>query len=415
MNRIWLVFKHELYLVLARPFFWLAVIGLPLLSFFTFRVAADLGQGRSNNDVLTNFVAGAPSQAAEGYVDASGLLQALPDPVLAERLVAYPDEAAALQALHAGKISAYYLIPANVVERGFVTYVRTDFSLAIFDPQGSALEQVLQFNLLGGNATLDQAIRAPLVLEEIDLSPELRPQAGGELAQTLPLAICAAFYITFTTTAGLLFGSLYREKDNDLLELLLAAINSRQLLVGKVLAQGLLSLFQTLLWFGMGNLLLAFSGGRLGSSGIGLPAGLEIPPALLGWGIVFFLLGYACYACLIASLGALGSYLREAYQIVLLCMAPIFAPLLLVSVLTQAPNSPLAVGLSLFPLTAPAAMLTRLAVADVPLWQLLLAAGLLLASSVLTLQIAARLFRAQALLAGQPAGVKALAKALLDR
>jgi ABC-2 type transport system permease protein len=58
-----------------------------------------------------------------------------------------------------------------------------------------------------------------------------------------------------------------------------------------------------------------------------------------------------------------------------------------------APNGPIAVGLSLFPLSAPLALLLRYAAAPVPIWQVLLAMALLAASVVGALWLASRVFR----------------------
>ncbi|NIN63316.1 MAG: ABC transporter permease, partial [Anaerolineae bacterium] len=44
----------------------------------------------------------------------------------------------------------------------------------------------------------------------------------------------------------------------------------------------------------------------------------------LAWGLVFFLLGYALYASLMAGAGALVPKLKEATQATWVVMAPIF-------------------------------------------------------------------------------------------
>jgi ABC-2 type transport system permease protein len=66
--------------------------------------------------------------------------------------------------------------------------------------------------------------------------------------------------------------------------------------------------------------------------------------------------------------------------------------------LTQDPNGSLAVGLSLFPLTAPTSMMARLAAGNVPFWQPILALIGLAITTYLVVLLAARLFRADTLL-----------------
>ena len=57
------------------------------------------------------------------------------------------------------------------------------------------------------------------------------------------------------------------------------------------------------------------------------------------------------------------------------------------------PNSPLAIGLSLFPLTAPVTLPLRAAFTTVPIWQILTSIGLLIACALGALWIAGRAFR----------------------
>lgn len=66
-----------------------------------------------------------------------------------------------------------------------------------------------------------------------------------------------------------------------------------------------------------------------------------------------------------------------------------FGPMLI-----ESPDSPLVLALSLFPLSSPATMVTRLAVQTVPLWQLGLSLALLAGTTYVVVVLAARFFRA---------------------
>jgi ABC-2 type transport system permease protein len=67
------------------------------------------------------------------------------------------------------------------------------------------------------------------------------------------------------------------------------------------------------------------------------------------------------------------------------------------------------VVLSLFPFSAPSAMVTRLAVAQVPLWQILVSLGGLALTAYLFLSISARFFRSSTLLSYDSFNLKRLA------
>jgi ABC-2 type transport system permease protein len=63
-----------------------------------------------------------------------------------------------------------------------------------------------------------------------------------------------------------------------------------------------------------------------------------------------------------------------------------------------APNSAAAVGMSIFPLTAPVAMAARLVIVTVPAWQILVGLVGLTAATYFLVALSARFFRADTLL-----------------
>ena len=94
---------------------------------------------------------------------------------------------------------------------------------------------------------------------------------------------------------------------------------------------------------------------------------------------------------------------------------PMIVPLMFISNLISDSNGGLSVFLSLFPLTSPVAMMTRLSAGTVPLWQLVAAVVLLAGLIVLAVRSVAGLFRAQTLLSGQAFSMKLFLRALAGR
>jgi ABC-2 type transport system permease protein len=87
-------------------------------------------------------------------------------------------------------------------------------------------------------------------------------------------------------------------------------------------------------------------------------------------------------------------------------------PLWLNNVFMQEPNGDLATFLSLFPLTAPLAMVTRLAAGGVPLWQPIAGVLALAATAYGFVLLSARLFRADTLLSSASLSWKRIVKEL---
>jgi ABC-2 type transport system permease protein len=397
MNKTWLVLKHELITVLSRPSFLFAIFGIPVIGATVFFVAGQLQKGNAAQNILTQLISSPPTVQTEGYIDQSGIIKTIPDTVQAGLLVPFQDEAASKQALENGEISAYYIIPADYIQTGKIIYIRPDFNPLSSSSQSDLMEWILTVNLLGGDTQIATLVNGPIQTNKLPLSPEPQRDANNLLTYFLPYAVLLIFYIIILSAASLLLNSVAKEKENRVMEILMMSVTPRELLTGKIVGLGLIGLLQVVAWVGTGRILLARSG-----TTFNLPIAFQLPTSFLVWGLLFFVLGYAVYASLMAGLGALVPNLREASQATILVIFPLIIPMFLNSVLINEPNSIISIVLSLFPLTSPVAMMTRLAAGGVPLWQTILAAVLLAITAVLVVRAVARMFRAQTILSGQP-------------
>jgi ABC-2 type transport system permease protein len=98
-------------------------------------------------------------------------------------------------------------------------------------------------------------------------------------------------------------------------------------------------------------------------------------------------------AGLMAAVGAMVTEGREAQQMATIFTLPLFVPLWFVGPLMTNPNSPLVVGMSLFPLTSPMTMPLRAAFTTVPTWQLVTSLAILYLCAAGALILAGRAFR----------------------
>lgn len=411
MNKTWKVLRYELISTLSRRSFLVVAFILPLASSLLFVGVAALN--RSSPETLTSVIGTLPqqggvSQEAEGYVDLSGLVQTIPETVPPGSLVAFADEAAARQALAQEQISAFYIIPADYLQRGELIYIRPDFNpLSAFD-QAGLMRWVLRVNLLGGDWQLANQATNPLQLEVtlLDAGASDRDQ-NNPLTFFLPYAVTLLYYVLILMSSSLLLNSVTKEKENRVLEILMSSASPRQLLTGKITGLGIASLIQAVIWVGTSFVIL-----RLAGRSFDIPQAFQLPLSFLVWGVIFFVLGYAVYASLMASVGALAPNLREASQATFIVIIPMVIPLMMISIIINDPNGTLATILSLFPLTAPVTMMTRLAAINVPLWQTALSAILLGVTAVWIVRTVANMFRAQTLLSGLPFSPKRLFQAL---
>jgi ABC-2 type transport system permease protein len=413
MKKILIVLRNEIVTIISRPSFWLGALGLPLVAGLIFVIVGAVNKSASASQTLSQVFTGPEEMLPEGYVDLSGIITAMPESVPAGTFIQYSDEPAARSALAEEEISAFYIVPEDYLESGVITYVRPDFNpIASSGNQSGIFTWVLEVNLLDGDWLLANLINNPLEVDEISLAPtNLQYEATSAVSWIIPYAVTLLLYMLIITSSSLLLGNISKEKENRVIEVLLTSVTPRQLLTGKILGLGILGLGQALLWLGTSYLLFNKS-----SQVFQMVAQINIPFSFLAWGIVFFLLGYAVYASLMAGLGAMAPNLREASQATFVVMIPLIIPLFFAStVFAEDPHGPIATTLSIFPLTAPVAMMSRLVSGGVPWWQPWLAAVLTLGTAIFIVRAVANMFRAQSLLTGRGFNVKVYLRALMGK
>jgi len=186
-------------------------------------------------------------------------------------------------------------------------------------------------------------------------------------------------------------------------------------MLGKIIGVGLVGLTQ----FGAWIILSIISTKILGHSASATPGGIMNALAILqtihfGKVLVcfmfYFLCGYFLYSAMFAAVGSAVDSETETQQFMFPITLPLlFTYILSVSILFKAPDSPLAVWLSIIPFTSPVAMMLRIPF-GVPDWQLALSMAVLVVTFIFTTYVAARIYRVGILMYGKKASYKELIK-----
>jgi ABC-2 type transport system permease protein len=132
-------------------------------------------------------------------------------------------------------------------------------------------------------------------------------------------------------------------------------------------------------------------------------------PVVLSGFVFYFFGGYFLYSALFAALGSAIDSEADSQQFMLPVTAPMIIAIITASSVVQNPDSPLAFWLSIFPLTAPITMMVRIPF-GVPLWEIGLSAGLLIASFFGVVALAGKIYRVGILMYGKKVSWKELYK-----
>ena len=390
MHNVFLVIKHEIASMLGKRSFWVMTFLFPILI-----LGLNVGVQIVSERAIVENVEAAKNDVSQvvGYVDPGGLIAALPEAAPAEMFRAYPGEGAAQAALQADEIARYYIVPADLVAHGELVVVDRSFKFFGNVPGREMFEYIVTYNLVGN----DDVARLLLDPTPRTARQALAPQTGadreGPLSFWVPYATMFIFFFSLTMSGSLLLQSVSKEKESRTAEVLLLSLRPRDLMLGKIVGLGVVALIQLAVWAG-GGMLLLDRGGQLWG-GVGSVA---LPPGFVAWLLLYFLFGYATYASAMGAIGVLAPTAREGAQFTFLVLLPLMIPLWLNTVFVEQPHGDLATALSLFPLTAPLAMITRLVGGGVPFWQPVVGLLGLAVTAYLFVLLAARLFRADTLL-----------------
>lgn len=408
MNKVRAVFIHEFLTVLRSRSFLLTLFLIPLAGFATILIISNLKKDNQGTPLI-NIIAPSPEPKPLGLIDQSGIIQTIPES-FSNLVTDFPDLASAQAALANEVISGYYVIRPDYLTSGQVDYYRSDFNPIGGGSDSYVLRTLLEENLLQADPQRLKLFQQPVKLETHFASTAPQRDPDSALTFFLPYAVTMLFYLLILGSSSTMLNSITNEKQNRVMEILLTSMTPLQMLTGKIIALGLIGLLQTAFWSGSAFMLY-----RLSGQTFQLPIEFSLPVSLLAWGLLYFVLGYAIYASLMAGVGAMVPNLREGSQATFMVIIPLMIPLFFINTLISAPNGSISLFLSLFPLTAPIAMLTRLAATQVPFWQPALAAVLQVGTAALVVRAIAGLFRAQTLLSGQAFKMKLFFRALLGK
>ncbi len=400
MQKTVLIGRREFRQKVRTRSFWLTSIGVPLVMLIIWAVSGDLG-GSSPEKPTALESADRPEQSI-GYVDQADLIRTITDPIPNDLFQPFSDVRQAEVALERGDIDAYYVILPDYRQTGNVQ--RVSPRLVVNPSDVRWFNRLLEANLLPeADPNFVDRLRRPFYEtgpEFVNVTTEGQTEGRGN--QMLSFVVTIAILVPLFTGGGYLFQSLTQEKSSRVMEILLVSVRPRQLLTGKLLGLSVLTLVQYGTWVVAGLIILIVTGQDI----VRLLAGLNLSATELVFIVPFALGGFLLYAAMMAGIGALARDVEDGRVWLFVISLPMMIPIYLWAMIASDPNGVLAVALSLFPFSAPVAMLMRLTSTSVPAWQIAVSLGLLFITGLGVIRLIARLFHARTLLSGESLSVR---------
>jgi ABC-2 type transport system permease protein len=320
-----------------------------------------------------------------GYVDYSGLLTNASPP---NSVVAYKTEADARAALESGEIQAYYLLPEDYLKKGEITLIYVN------EPNNRIKQGFIGFLNASLLASLPeetaQAITHGTNYTLLVLSAQGdRPAATENLfALIYPLIGGILFITSMNTSSGYLMWSVVEEKESRTIEIMVTSVSPGQFMGGKILGDMAIGLTTLLVYISYVAIPVVLLGGLF-------PQFIQVD---ISWGLLALLVAelfpaFVMECSLLAAVASTVAEPSEGSAFGSFITLPIWIPSFLIIFILQNPNSPLALGLSFFPLTAPLTMAMRAVSTTIPVWQIIVSVLVTLMTAVAALWLAGRAFR----------------------
>ena len=315
-------------------------------------------------------------------------------------LVPYDDLTAALSDLRAKKVGIVFAVDADYLATGSLTTYSRDAGL--FSQQNDrqhrtqvadAIRASLLKAALSGSA-LQRAYDPAGKVTRMVLTSTGDFRASNDDTGLGPIAGSFGVFLLLTMaiffSAGFLQQATIADRQNKMIEILLSSANPEHLVLGKLLGLGGAGLLQVLIYLALIIL-----------PGTALFALFQVSLLKLALSVVFFVVGFLVFACLMTGTGMLGRTAQESAQLSMIWMLLASSPWFFIANIGAAPNGVLARTLSFFPLTSSIAMMMRLSSIDIPPLELIAVVVVDVVAIYLAFRAAAKIFRASALMYGK--------------
>jgi ABC-2 type transport system permease protein len=287
-----------------------------------------------------------------------------------------------LEALLTGTPGAYELVGLDSVDGGLQAIAQ------------AAVEQEAVSAALAGAGVDPTQLANSSALDVATLEPS---DSGSGQRLAVAFVGTILLFLSLSGYGSLVATGVVEEKQNRVVELLLATITPWQLLAGKVIGLGAVGLLQLVI-------LSAVAGVGAGAAGL-----LVLPGAAIGMFamvVLWYLLGFFLYASLYTAVGSTVSRQEELQSVVAPMIFLLLIPFVLtLNLLPSDPRNGLAAVLSYVPFFSQTVMPARYALGVAPLWEVVVSALIAVVAIAVVVRVAARIYRNSILRTGARVGL----------
>lgn len=232
-----------------------------------------------------------------------------------------------------------------------------------------------------------------------------------QVATGMVYALIILLFMGVMITGQLIATEITAEKSSRVMEILVTSVAPLTQMFGKILGMFIVGISQIALLAAVAVINIMLPHNVKAVQDMHLSLG-DIPPSLLGYAAIFYLLGFFLYSTLFAAVGSIVSRTEDLGQAIMpisfLSMAGFYIAIFGLT----SPNAPFIAAMSFVPFFTPFIMFLRIGLSDPALWQVWLSIGALVLTILLMGWLSAKIYRTGVLMYGKRPSFKELRKAM---
>jgi len=297
-------------------------------------------------------------------------------------------------------ITGIIFIPESaLIDKKIQYYSKTPKNMRLLERIDNPINQVLiEKHFLSKNIPVDELKYARLSVDissfKISKGEEIKEEGYGNLI--LSYLFSFLLYLSLIMMGSMVMQTVIQEKSNRIVEVLLSSVTSKELMIGKILGAAITGLLQMAIW--ISPVILVAS-----TTWFVLPENLAIDITFIqiAYLLFNFFLGLLIFVGLFATVGSIFEDPQDAqsgmWPVMLLIMVPFFISMSMI----ENPTNPVASIASMSPFAAVIVMPAKMAMVDVPLWQVLVSTLVNILTVIAIFPIAGKIYRVGIMMTGK--------------
>ncbi len=297
-------------------------------------------------------------------------------------------------------------------------------------------ERIESFNIADLSKILEE-VKVNVTLPTSRITDENETtESSTFLSAIMGMVMTLILYMFLLMYGQMVMTSIIEEKNNRVLEIMVSSVKPSHLMMGKIIGVGLVAVTQVILWGlllsiissfvmpailpdNMATDIAAYNAGSLDTAAAAND--IEIVQmfsalgsvgyimGIFGYMLLFLIGGFLFYAAINAAFGSAVDNVQDAGQLQMFVVLPIIIGLVFGISVVNDPSSSMAIWMSFIPFTSPMVMMARIPF-GIPVWEIIASLVILYASFIVTVWIAAKIYRVGIFMYGKKPNLKELIK-----